>query len=87
MAEEEKNYSKQLLGKTVVTKTGKRFGEVANLTFEVRTGELMQIILKNPTAYTEGLDLEKDSNNNLLLPYSAVIAIGDFVVVSEEDII
>ena len=87
MTEEEKNYSKQLLGKTVVTKTGKRFGEVGNITFEVRTGELMQIILKNPTAYTEGLDLEKDSSNNLLIPYSSVIAIGDFVVVSEEDII
>ncbi len=87
MAEEEKNYSKQLLGKTVVTKTGKRFGEVGNITFEVRTGELMQIILKNPTAYTEGLDLERDSNNSLLIPYSAVLAIGDFVVVSEEDII
>ena len=87
MVEEEKNYSKNLLGKTVVTKTGKRFGEVGNLTFEIRTGELMQIMLRNPTTYTEGLDLEKDSSNNLLIPYSAVIAIGDFVVVSEEDII
>ena len=86
MVEEEKNYSKNLLGKTVVTKTGKRFGEVGNLTFEIRTGELMQIMLRNPTSYTEGLDLEKDSSNNLLIPYSAVIAIGDFVVVSEEDI-
>ncbi len=87
MTEEEKNYSKQLLGKTVVTKTGKRFGEVGNITFEVRTGELMQIILKNPTTYTEGMDLERDQNNSLLIPYSSVIAIGDFVVVSEEDII
>jgi sporulation protein YlmC with PRC-barrel domain len=87
MAEEEKNYSKQLLGKTVVTKTGKRFGEVGNITFEMRTGELMQIMLKNPTSYTEGLDLERDTTGNLLIPYSAVIAIGDFVVVSEEDIL
>lgn len=87
MAEEEKNYSKQLLGKTVVTKTGKRFGEVGNISFEVRTGELMQIILKSPTTYTEGLDLERDSSNNLLIPYSSVIAIGDFVVVAEEDIL
>ncbi|MDP3916729.1 MAG: PRC-barrel domain-containing protein [Nanoarchaeota archaeon] len=86
MAEEDKNYSKSLLGKTVVTKTGKRFGEVGNISFEVRTGELMQIILKNPTAYTEGMDLERDDNNQLLIPYSSVIAIGDFVVVSEEDI-
>ena len=87
MVEEEKNYSKQLLGKTVVTKTGKRFGEVGNITFEVRTGELMQIVLKNPTNYTEGMDLESDNNGSLLLPYSSVIAVGDFVVVSEEDII
>lgn len=87
MAEEEKNYSKQLLGKTVVTKSGKRFGEVGNISFEVRTGELMQILLKNPTTYTETLDLERDSNNSLLIPYSSVIAIGDFVVVSEEDIL
>tara|TARA_Y100000310_G_C20646166_1_gene796712 strand:- start:1517 stop:1780 length:264 start_codon:yes stop_codon:yes gene_type:complete len=87
MADEEKNYSKQLLGKTVVTKTGKRFGEVGNITFEIRTGELMQIILKNPTSYTEGIDLEKDAVGNMLIPYSSVIAIGDFVVVSEEDIL
>ncbi len=86
MAEEEKNYSKQLFGKTVVTKSGKRFGEVGNISFEVRTGELMQILLKNPTTYTETLDLERDSNNSLLIPYSSVIAIGEFVVVSEEDI-
>ena len=87
MTEEEKKYSKQLLGKTVVTKSGKKFGEVGNITFETRTGELIQIILKNPTGYTEGLELEKDSQNNLMIPYSAVIAIGDFVVVSEEDIV
>lgn len=87
MAEEEKKYSKQILGKTVVTKSGKKFGEVGNITFETRTGELIQIILKNPTSYAEGLELEKDQNNNLTIPFSAVIAIGDFVVVSEEDII
>ena len=87
MVEEDKKYSKQILGKTVVTKLGKRFGEVGNITFETRTGELIQIILKNPTSYAEGLELEKDQNNNLTIPFSAVIAVGDFVVVSEEDII
>lgn len=85
--EEEKKYSKQLLGKTVVTKSGKRFGEVGNITFETRTGELINVILKNPTSYTEGLELEKDNKGALLIPFSAVIAIGDFIVVSEEDIV
>ncbi|HLD15602.1 MAG TPA: PRC-barrel domain-containing protein [Candidatus Nanoarchaeia archaeon] len=87
MAEDDKKYSKQLLGKTVVTKSGKRFGEVSNITFETRTGELIQIILRNPTSYAEGLDLEKNQNNELTIPFSAVIAVGDFVVVAEEDII
>jgi sporulation protein YlmC with PRC-barrel domain len=87
MAEEDKRFSKQLIGKTVVSKTGKRFGEVGDMIFETRSGELIHIVLVNPTAYTEKLELEKDKANNILIPFSAVIAIGDFLVVSEEDII
>lgn len=87
MVEEDKIYSKQLRGKTVVSKTGKRFGEVSDVGFESRTGELIQLILKNPTGYTEGLDLERSDEGELLIPFSAVIAIGDFVVIAEEDII
>lgn len=87
MAEEEKKFSKQLMGKTVVSKTGKRFGEVGDLIFETRSGELIHLVLSNPTAYTSKLELEKDKNGNILIPFSAVIAIGDFMVVAEEDII
>ena len=87
MAEEDKKYSKSLLGKTVVSKTGKRFGEVGDIIFETRSGELIHLVLANPTPYTEKLELEKDKNGNILIPFSAVIATGDFMVVSEEDII
>jgi sporulation protein YlmC with PRC-barrel domain len=87
MAEDDKKFSKQLIGKTVVSKTGKRFGEVGDIIYETRSGELIHMILKSPTPYTEKLELEKDKNNNILIPFSAVIAIGDFMVVSEEDII
>ena len=87
MAEEDKKYSRQIIGKTVVTKSGKRFGEVGNISFETRTGELIQIILRNPTPYADSIELEKDDKNNLTIPFSAVMAIGDFVVVSEEDIV
>lgn len=87
MAEEDKKFSKMLIGKTVVSKSGKRFGEVGDIIFETRSGELIHVILKNPTAYTEKLELEKDKENNILIPYSAVIAVGDFLVVAEEDII
>ena len=87
MAEEEKKFSKQLIGKTVVSKTGKRFGEVGDIIFESRSGELIHMVLSNPTAYTEKLELEKDKEGRILIPFSAVIATGDFMVVSEEDII
>jgi sporulation protein YlmC with PRC-barrel domain len=87
MAEEDKKYSKMLIGKTVVSKTGKKFGEVGDIIFETRSGELIHMILKNPTPYTEKLELEKDKDNNILIPFSAVIAIGDYMVISEEDII
>jgi|TARA_Y100000310_G_C20682845_1_gene817067 sporulation protein YlmC with PRC-barrel domain len=86
-SDENKKYSKQIISKTVVSKTGKRFGEVGDINFETRTGELLQIILKSPTSYTEDLDLEKSKAGDLIIPFSAVIAIGDFVVVAEEDII
>ena len=86
-AEEDKKFSKQLLGKTVVSKTGKRFGEVGDIIFETRSGELIHMVLANPTSYTEKLELEKDKAGNILIPFSAVIAIGDFMVVAEEDII
>ena len=88
MAEEQdKKFSRDLLGKTVVSKTGKRFGEVGDIIFEVRSGELIHLVLRNPTAYTERLELEKDKEGNILIPFSAVIAVGDYMVVSEEDII
>ncbi len=87
MSEEEKKFSRQLIGKTVVSKTGKRFGEVGDIIFETRSGELINIVLRNPTSYTDKLELEKDKRGNILIPFSSVIAIGDFMVIAEEDII
>ncbi|MCX6708058.1 MAG: PRC-barrel domain-containing protein [Candidatus Woesearchaeota archaeon] len=87
MIDDQKKFSKQLIGKTVVSKSGKRFGEVGDIVFEVKSGELIHVALKNPTQYTEKLELEKSKEGNLLIPFSAVIAMGDFLVVSEEDIV
>ena len=45
------------------------------------------MVLHNPTSYTTKLELEKDPDGHILIPFSAVIATGDFMVVAEEDII
>lgn len=84
---EEKRYSRQLVGKIVVSKSGKKFGTVGDLMFEIRTGELIYLVLAQPTAYALSLELEKSKDGDLLIPFSSVIASGDFVVVAEEDIV
>ena len=77
---------KEIVGKLVVTKEGKRLGMVKDITFETKTGELIQLLIKDPTPYTRNLNLEITSSKEVAIPYNTIIAIGDFVVVSEEDI-
>ena len=76
-----------LLGKQIVTKEGKKLGIVKDITFETRTGELIHIILKDLTTYTTNLSLERTKNKEALIPYNSVIAVGDFIVISEEDLL
>ncbi len=87
MVEDVKRLSKQLMGKTIVSKSGKRFGEVGDIVFETKSGELIHLVLKNPTPYIQKLELEKDDSGNILIPFSSVIAMDDFLVISEEDIV
>jgi len=76
-----------LLSKMIVTKEGKRLGFVKDITFETKSGELINLVVKDSTPYTRNLNLEKADSKDLLIPHSAIIAIGDFVIVSEEDLI
>ena len=82
-----KNPFSSLLGKMVVTKEGKRLGFVKDITFETSSGELINLVVKDATAYTKNLNLERTSAHEPLILFSAIIAIGDFVIVSEEDLI
>ena len=85
--EDEKRLSKSLLGKTVVSETGKIFGDVGDLGFETSSGEIMHVVLSNPATHALKLDLEKDKSGNILIPFTAVLAIADYLVIREEDII
>jgi len=82
----EKRPHKEILNKPVVTKEGRKLGTVKDITFETRTGELIHIVLKEPSPYSAQLNLENSQKGEILIPYNAIIAIGDFIVVSEEDL-
>ena len=78
---------KSLMGKQILTKEGKKLGITKDITFEAKTGELIHLVLKDPTTYTANLSLERTQDKEALIPFNSVIAIGDFIVVSEEDLI
>ncbi|MBI2043680.1 PRC-barrel domain-containing protein [Candidatus Pacearchaeota archaeon] len=83
----QKNPFNSLLGKMIVTKEGKRLGFVRDITFETGSGEVIHLVVKDATPYTRNLNLERVGSNDLLIPYNAIIAIGDFLIVSEEDLV
>ncbi len=77
----------QIIGKTVVSEqTGRKFGKVGDITFLGETGELMNILLVEPTPHAEQLDLQQDETGHYLIPFSAVKSVGDFVIVTEKEI-
>lgn len=77
-----------MIGKTVVSEeAGRKFGTVGDVNFVTESGELMNIILVDPTKHTESLQLEEDEKNRYVIPFSAVNSVGDFVIVSEKDIV
>ena len=83
----DKRPHKEILNKSVVTKEGKKLGIVKDITFETRTGELIHIVIKDATPYCSHLNLEFSKKGEVLIPYNSIIAIGDFVVISEEDLL
>jgi sporulation protein YlmC with PRC-barrel domain len=83
----DKRSFRSLLGKLIVTKEGKRLGTAKDVTFETRTGELIHLVVKDLTSHASSLSLERTKDNESLIPFNSIIAMGDFIVVSEEDII
>ncbi len=79
---------RDLIGKVVVSEeTGRKFGIVGDLNFISESGELLNVVLVEPTKHVTDLTLEKDENNRLLVPFSCVRSVGDFVIISEKEIV
>lgn len=85
---EERVRSRDLVGKTLISEeSGKKFGIVGDLDYIVESGELINLVVVEPTKHAEELNLQEDDKGRVLVPFSAVKSVGDFVIVSEKDII
>jgi len=78
--------AREYVGKMVISQKGRKFGIVADLIFDKKTGEIVFIVLKDPSPYLAQFNLEKDLEGNYLIPFSAVRSIGDFIVIDESDL-
>ncbi|MBI2172753.1 MAG: PRC-barrel domain-containing protein [Candidatus Aenigmarchaeota archaeon] len=79
---------KDLLGKVIVSEeTGRKFGVVGDINFISDTGELLNIVLTEPTKHIGDLTLDRDESSRLLIPFSSVKSVGDFVIISEKEIV
>ena len=84
---EERFKSKKLIGKILISEeTGKKFGTIGDIDYVVESGELLNLILTEPTAHSSTMNLQQDENKRIMVPFSAVKSVGDFVIVSEKEI-
>ncbi len=85
---DERIRGRELIGKIVVSEErGRKFGIVGDVTFVTESGELINIILEQPSKYVSELNLPTDERGRILIPFSAVRSVGDFVIVAESDIV
>lgn len=85
---EEKVRGKSMIGKVIVSEdTGRKFGVVGDVIFITESGELMNIVLAEPTKQASELQLSEDDKGRLLIPFSAVKSVGDFIIIAEKDIV
>jgi sporulation protein YlmC with PRC-barrel domain len=83
---DEKVPTKNLMNKTVVSRSGKTFGKTNDLIFDTSSGELISFVVKDPTPYALNFDLEKTKEGEVRIPFNAVIAVGDYILIAEEDL-
>lgn len=77
-----------VVGKTIISEeTGRKFGVVTNVDFVTESGELMNIVVEQPTKHLSDLNLKSDEKGRMLVPFSSVKSIGDFVIISESELI
>ncbi len=77
-----------IIGREVISEeTGRRFGVVSNIEFVAESGELLNMIISNPTKYLKELNPKIDDRGRVLIPFTAVKSIGDFVIISESELV
>ena len=85
---EDRIRSRDLIGKILVSEeSGKKFGVIGDVDYIIESGELINLVLAQPTKHSTELNLQEDEKGRILIPFSAVKSVGDFVIITERDVV
>jgi len=82
--------AKQLAAKKVITNTGEQVGALSDLVIDEVTGKIISVIVEVNTdskVMQKYLQKVEADGKMLELPYSAVRAVKDFIIVDERELL
>ncbi len=80
---EEKILCSELIGKQVITESGIIVGNIVDIDFETSSGRILLLVVK-PRKGEISTYFKSDESGNLLIPFSYVRNIMDYVVLYEK---
>ena len=76
-----KMFSGSIAGKEIVNIDGMVLGELADVTFDVKTGKLAEMLVK-PDKELNRIKYREDGRF-VLIPFASVVAIKDYIVIDD----
>ncbi len=77
-----KIFVSNLAGKEVVDIHGGVMGELENLVIDIKTGQIIDLVIKPDSKLPKGK--YREDNKFILIPFSSVSSVKDFVVIDNE---
>jgi sporulation protein YlmC with PRC-barrel domain len=75
--------AKQLGGKRIITNRGEEIGRLSDMTIDENSGRLESLIVEPNSASKLARNLVSGHEKLINIPYKAVFAVGDVIVVDE----
>jgi len=73
--------AENLSGKAVMGSDGAELGMLYNITMDLDTGRLTNLVINPDDSYTGGDDFETDPHGRLLVPVNRVQAVKDHMII------
>ncbi|MFH1285229.1 MAG: PRC-barrel domain-containing protein [Candidatus Micrarchaeota archaeon] len=76
--------AKQLAGKKIITNDGEELGKLVDIYVNEVTGKMESLIIDPNPDNTSAMRMKKEGDGTLLVPYNAVLAVSDHVIIDKK---